>query len=235
MTRTLTTLVALAGLVAGRPADAAGQSAPLARPGSGARFELALGAAWLGGLDLGVRNAVLTSNGVPTGSSSTLFRADAALTGAPALDARLGVRLTPTLTVEGTFAWARPDLRVRIADDPEAGGGVEAREALDQFTIGGGLTWSLPRWRLAGRFVPFMSAGAAYLRQLHERRSLVDTGAEYHAGGGVRWPLRDRPAWWIRDLGARVEATGVLRTGGVEFEDGLRFSASAGASVTMGF
>ena len=233
--RALAALAALAALVAGRPSDALGQSAAAAPSASGARVELALGAAWLGGLDLGVREAVLASNGVPTGPGSTLFRADAALTGSPALDARLGVRLTPTITVEGTFTWARPDLSVRIADDRETGDRVVAREVLDQFTLGGGLAWSLPRWRLADRFVPFVSAGAAYLRQLHEGRALVDAGAVYHAGGGVRWPLRDRSAGWVRHLGARLEASGVVRTGGVEFADGLRLSASAGASVTLGF
>ena len=58
------------------------------------------------------------------------------------------------------------------------------------------------RSRLGRRLRPFASGGAGYLRQLHEDRTLVETGQVYYAGGGARY--------WLRG-GARVAALVGLR------------------------
>jgi hypothetical protein len=64
-------------------------------------------------------------------------------------------------------------------------------------------------------------AGGGYLRQLHEGRLKVETGATFHVGGGLRYWVRGGRASQ-RSLGARAEVRYVRRTGGIDFEEQSR-------------
>jgi hypothetical protein len=69
---------------------------------------------------------------------------------------------------------------------------------------------------------PFVAAGAGYLRQLHEERTLVETGQVYYVGrpapGISFWAVRARAARW----GLRGDVRLAWRTPGVDFEDKTR-------------
>ena len=84
----------------------------------------------------------------------------------------------------------------------------------------GGVTWQ-PPINMGRALAPFVSGGAGYLRQLHEDRTLVETGQLYYAGGGARLWLRgghDR----TRPIGVRGEFRFTVRRQGIDFADKTR-------------
>jgi hypothetical protein len=69
------------------------------------------------------------------------------------------------------------------------------------------------------RTVPFILAGAAYLRQLHEENALVETGQVYFAGGGVKHLFALRPGSRLAGLGIRADARVCYRRNGFSFDN----------------
>lgn len=216
--------VLLAALcAAGGVTPAQGQSAgdrPLWRPW---RPVVSVGGGWLGADALG--DATAETRAVTPGTTSplpsTLFRTVSHLGGAPRADVGIAVPLTPRLAIEVSGTVARPTLRTRIQGDVENAPATTASERVAEYTLGGRATFELTRWEWGGRLRPFVSAGGAYLRQLHEGNVLVETGQVWSAGGGLRW-------WWSRrgprrrPLGVAFEAGWSGRTGGIVFADGTR-------------
>ena len=66
-----------------------------------------------------------------------------------------------------------------------------------------------------------MSGGAGHLRQLHEDRTLAETGRVYYAGGGARYWLRGGHGR-ARPAGLRGEFRLNMRDRGIDFEDKMR-------------
>jgi hypothetical protein len=82
--------------------------------------------------------------------------------------------------------------------------------------------------------VPFVEAGAAYLRQVYDTLELAATGQTFHVGGGAAVPLAarrgHRPA-----LGLRVHARAVARRKGIALDGRSHISPAAGASLILRF
>ncbi len=105
-------------------------------------------------------------------------------------------------------------------------------EELQQYVFDGGLSWQLPI-NLGRRLAPFVIGGAGYLRQLHEDRTLAETGRIYYAGGGARYWLRgghDNS----RPIGLRGEFRINLRSNGIDFEDKMRTYPTFSVFVFIG-
>lgn len=209
--------VVLAVFVIARPCPAAAQP-----------FEIGGGVRWMGPMSLGAADATETR---PGGSRFTLFTSDSRLDAAPAIEARVGVRVSDTLQVEAAGSYAAPALTARIASDVEGIPDVSVAESLNQFTIEGAVLLDLVRFR-GRRTSPFVSAGGGYARQLHETATLIEHGAIYHIGGGVNVPLKGsgRGA-----LGLRLDGRALIRTGGVAFDDRPHVGPSFGATVFVRF
>ena len=77
---------------------------------------------------------------------------------------------------------------------------------------------------------PFISAGAGYVRAVHEDRILVDEGVLWHAGGGVNLVLRSSPG---TTLGLRLDARALFQSGVVN--GGVHASPAVGASAFLRF
>jgi len=185
-------------------ADAVAQSSP--------RIEISGGGIFAGGVDLGNRTAQLTSN-TPAGTPSTFFVTGSDMKSAPGVQGRLGFFVTRSLAIEGGVRIARPKLEVSITNDVESAANIRADETVSQYLFDGSAVWHFKGGRDAAGTVPFLFGGAGYLRELHEEGALVEEGAEYHAGGGVKW--------WHgpgRAIGIRVEASISIRDGGVDAE-----------------
>jgi hypothetical protein len=88
----------------------------------------------------------------------------------------------------------------------------------------------MSRWRLGDHATPFVSAGAGYLRALHEDRVLVDEGALWHLGGGIDLVLRPSQS---RALGVRLDARAVFQRGIVD--DDVHAAPVFGASAFLRF
>jgi hypothetical protein len=87
---------------------------------------------------------------------------------------------------------------------------------------------------MGARMAPFVSGGAAFLRQLHEDRTMAETGQIYYAGGGARYWLRGGHGAG-RAYGLRGDARMNFRRQGIDFEDQMRIYPTFSLSVFVGF
>lgn len=197
-----------------------------AQPGAPAwrpwRPIVTIGAGWLAADALGspTASARAAAVGTATPAPFTLFRTESDLGGAPRGEFGLGMAVTPSLAIELLGTAARPTLETRITGDVEGAADTSATERVDEYTIGARAGYELRRWTWAGRARPFVAAGGAYLRQLHEDRVLVETGQMWTASAGLRLFLRGGPR--RRPLGVTTELGWAWRTGGISFVDGAR-------------
>jgi len=216
-------------VIAAVPGAAAAQS------GQG-RFEASIGGLWNGGYALDRRNATETRNQVG-GGDLVLFETDSEVTGGAGLEARLGVRLGSTFGVEAGGSWSRASMLTRVSGDFEGAPALDVRSDFTQYVIDAALVARLERLALGGgRVVPFLEAGAGYLRQLHEGNLMVETGVVFHGGGGVLVWLRTRPGGWFDRLGLRVDARVTSRSRGIDVtDDRRRVFPTLAAGLALGF
>jgi len=193
------------------------------------RLEVSVGAAWLGSQAFGSSSASETT---PSGGSFSLFNTSSELGSAAALDARVVVRIAGTLVVEADATYARPELRATIANDVENAPSITAVERLQQYMIGGGATWYMPR---RDRIVPFVTGGGGYLRQLHDRALLVETGTYFQAGGGVLYLLSSHPGNRLKATGIRADVRAVILKDGVAFDGGRHTTPAVAGSFFARF
>jgi hypothetical protein len=197
------------------------------------RVTINAGITWLGGYDVGTSTAQLRGNGMgSTAPPFTLFTADSRFSTATAPELRVGVSLTPRLTIEGGVSFSHPRIGVSISADPETPAQELPGEELEQYVFDGGLSWQVPI-RMGRRLAPFVTAGAGYLRQLHEDRTLAETGRIYYAGGGARYWLRGGQDQ-SRPIGLRSEFRFNLRRNGIDFEDKTRTYPTFSVFVFIG-
>ena len=179
------------------------------------------GLSWSGGYGIGESSAQLRTNAPGTTPPPfTLFDVDSRIGAALGGEVRVGVAVAPRFTVEGGVVFARPRLSFNISGDPEAGTQELEGESLQHFLFDAAVLWQLPiarhpRWR------SFAVAGGGYLRQLHQDRTLVESGQVYYFGGGARYWLRGRPES-ARSIGVRGDVRLNLRMQGIDFDNDLR-------------
>jgi hypothetical protein len=165
-----------------------------------------------------------------SGGTFRLFTAESTLDALLGLEARLGVRRSPALRIEATGSYGASDLKVAVSSDAENAAAITATERVSQFTIEGAAVMELTRWHVGAHGAPFITAGAGYVRALHEDRILVDEGLLWHVGGGVNLVLRSSPG---RTLGLRIDARALFQSGIVN--DGVHASPALGASAFVRF
>jgi len=223
-------------LIAGAPIIASAQEAPALRAH---HVTVGGGVVWSGGYDIGDATASLRGNGPGAPPDVTLFRAESRVTPAISPEFRVGFAVTEHLEAEFGLAFTRPHISVAIAGDAEAPSQELPGERLQQYLIGGGVTWQVPvpirlRTRMGTRLAPFVSGGATFLRQLHEDRTLAETGQIVYAGGGARYWLRGGNGAG-RSFGLRGDARVNVRRNGIDFEDKMRIYPTVSLSVFVGF
>jgi hypothetical protein len=201
------------------------------------RLEATASGAWWQGYDLGDRRAALTGPQAPTGSPVTLFDSEVAIRSGPAAEVRLGWRVLRGVYAEATGGLGVNTVAARLSGDIEEAAAITVSSTLTQITIEGGALVELPRFRTpAGNFVPFVAAGAGYLRQVHEDRVLIETGETFYAGGGVKWrSTAAKPRGLVQRLVVRADARLVSRSGGVDVADARHnyVTVSGGVGVRL--
>ena len=197
-------------------------------------FELSAGALWMGSASFGSRDATLTS---ASGGRFSLFSTASELAGASGVEGRVGGRITRLVQVEGSASYTVPQLQTRVSADTEGGGSVTASEPIRQISLEGSVLVRLARRRIGSRGVPFISAGAGYVRQLHDSQILIQAGRTYYAGGGVKFPLvsPNGRGKRLKQLGVRVDARAVVRTGGVTLDGRAHTVPALAASLFTRF
>lgn len=228
MRRPLT--VAIIGYIAvlGSTADAAAQSVS-----NLFRFQVAGGLSWTGSYPIGESSADLLQN-VPgqTPPALTLFRTSSSFDSTPGFEGRFGVMITPRLMVEVGGTFAKPKIQVEIVQDTETSTTSFEGETVSQYVVDVSLLWEVPVPATA-RVRPFAVGGGGYLRQLHEDRSLVDTGQLYHIGGGARVFFHGAASG--HPFGIRGDIQAAFRRDGIEFEEKRRVMPTASVLLFFGF
>lgn len=212
-----------------RPAPKPPPSGPTPRAGS---WEVSGGVALASGYNLDESAAELTRNTTTGQGPFTLFVTDSQVGAPTSLHGRLGYYFSPRLQVEAGFRFGQPVHTIEINGDAEGAPSLDAHQTLDQYVVDASLLWHFPR-RGPGppALLPFVFGGAGYLRELHEGQELVETGATYHAGAGLKY--------WFgsarRRFGLRGDGGVQFRQGGFDPEDKLRALPVASASLVYLF
>lgn len=185
------------------------------------RVVLEGGVVWSGSYGIGDVSSQLLSNAPgSTPPPFTWFSSSSEVGQATSAVARVGFTLSPHVMIEGGGGFGMPRVAVTITGDAETSQQHLEGERLRQYLIDGALVWHLPM-RLGTRVRPFVIGGAGYLRQLHEERTLVETGQVYYAGVGARYWFRGGSGAG-RALGMRGDVRANVRRGGIDFEDQTR-------------
>jgi hypothetical protein len=195
-------------------------------------WEVSGGAVWADGYGLGTRAAELTRN-TDTGTAPfEQFTATTRVTTATGAQGRIGVYLSRNIALEAGVQLLRPIVSSRLTDDIEEADDTTATETISRYVVDGSLVLHLTGLSFAGgRGVPFLSGGAGYLRELHERDELIDTGRTYHGGAGLKVWFGRGP----RRLGLRADVGLAMRDGGFDFTEERRTSPTAGFSLAYLF
>ena len=183
---------------------------------------ISVGGGWVGRASLGTVRAETRATGLGTLTPSAfpLFTADSTLDAGPRAELALAVPVTRTLLVEVLGTAARPTLSTAISRDAEGAPATTVTEDIDDYSVGARVLYDVPRLAFGGRARPYLLAGGAYVRQLHEDQVLVETGQAWTAGAGLRlWLAGARQG---RSLGMTAELAWQWRTGGIAFTDGAR-------------
>lgn len=199
---------------------------PVPRAGS---VEISGGVIAAGGKDLPNVTATLTRNPGTGSGSLDWFQSDGTLTPALGGQARLGVYLSPALSIEGGFQYARPKVEARLTADFESAANTTASETVSSYLFTGSLLYHFGR--SSDRLRPFLMGGAGHVRDARDGNRLVETGTEFHGGGGFKW-------WFSngrRKIGLRGEVIASVRGGGVATEDDNRIVPTAAFSLAYLF
>jgi hypothetical protein len=179
------------------------------------------GPIWAGGYAIGESLAQLRSNA--NGSQPSpflLFAVSSSMEQLLGIEGNVGYAITPWLIVEGGGWYARANIAVDLSRDPEAQPTSIDGEKLHQVIVSGGVAWRLPV-SLGRKVAPFLTAGGGYLRQLHEERTLAESGRIYYVGGGARYFLSGGTGS-ARSVGIRGDVRLNWRTPGIDFESKTR-------------
>jgi hypothetical protein len=208
--------------------DARAQGSEASGPG---RFEVSVGGLWIGHQPIGDTAANETTG---TGSSLKIFTATTDLAAATGFEGRVAVRVLRSLEAEVDVSYAKPQLKVTVSNDFESAAPVTPFETIEQVTAGAGIVWYVPVG-IAARLAPFASAGGGYLRQMHQGRTLLESGRYYQVGGGVKFLLFERPRGHVKALGARLDVRAVLRSKGIAFDTKAHAAPAIGFGVFTRF
>lgn len=206
--------------------SASAQDAPSLRAH---RLVLEGGVVWSGSYGIGDLDAELRGNAAGAPPPYAWLSAGSDVGSAVNGVVRIGFTLSSSLALEGGGTFGMPHVVVSIAGDDEAPPQQLEGEQLQQYLIDGALVWQLPM-NIGRRVRPFVIGGAGYLRQLHEERTLVETGQVYFTGVGARYWLRGGTGR-RRSLGVRGELRANWRRGGIDFQDKTRVYPTAGVHL----
>jgi len=195
-------------------------------------WEVSGGATWSDGYDLGTRSAELTrTTGAGTGPFD-LFTSSTQVTTATGGHGRIGVYLSRSIALEAGVHYLRPVVSSRLSNDAEQAEDTTATETMSRYVFDGSIVFHLTGLSFAGgKGVPFLTGGAGYLRELHDREELIETGRTYHAGAGLK-------LWFgqgARRLGLRADVGLAMRDGGFDFSEERRTLSTAGISLAYLF
>lgn len=211
-------------------------SSPASRePGRPGSFEISVGGELLAPQTLGSTTATMTSNN-QQGTSYNYFVVGGTRVAAPAFRGRIGYNITPVFTVEGSLVVSRGNVQGNVSADAENAPPLTVAERMTQYFVDVSALAHLRHLTFSnGAGVPFLEAGAGYLRQMHEGNLAMNTGQIYHFGGGVTYLLSKRPASKLTGIAVRADARVYIPRKGYSFGNSQQVFAAVGGSLLFAF
>jgi hypothetical protein len=157
------------------------------------------------------------------------------MAGAATLQADVGFSFNRRWGIEGSVTKSSPDLRSSVSADAEGAPGLTAIERVDQYVIEGRVVITLEELRLSERTLPFATAGAGYLRQLHQGHTLIEEGRAFHVGGGLKHWLLARDRGLLKAAGIRLDARLYVLTSGITLDDDARPQGTISGAAFVAF
>ena len=175
--------------------------------------EIEAAALWIGGYSAGTSPANLTRNPSTGTEPLPLFQTSSRIASTPGGEVRVGVYLTPAFSIEGGVAYSRPNLETKASGDFESAPDATLTVSVAEYLIDASAVYQFATMA-RGRGGPFVSGGGGYLRQLYDGNINVQTGSEFHGGGGFRY--------WFSEgrtrVGLRVEGRASVRSNSIDPE-----------------
>lgn len=199
---------------------------PLREAPRGGSWEIGGGVVWTDGFSGGDTTAELTQGSQSSGGFD-LFNASGRLRSGTGFDGTLAYYVSRSVALEGGVRYSQPRLTYRLSGDFENAEALTASETLTRYVFTGSLVWDMRGLAFGRSGVPYLTAGAGYIRDLHEKNELVETGTEYHAGAGVKFWFGQGP----RRLGIRGLVGVSMTDGGFDFRDEPRTLPMASAAL----
>lgn len=203
---------------------------PAPRPPSGPRFDVSIGAAFLGASTLGDANADLRRSGQPL----ELFATSTRIAASVPIEGRVTFLLGPRYGLEVRGAWARPELRTEITGDVEGASSQTVAERIGLYSLDVGLVIALRPPR-TNALAPFISGGAGYVATVHEGLTLLENGVVYRGGGGIKYPMAAGRGGRVKGYGLRADAGLTVMTGGVTTGSRATRQVSGSGSLYLTF
>ena len=216
-------LLLVAALGAVTPAAAQVQSEPVGR------IQVGVGVGWLGGSVFGEQPADLRA---ASGGPYRLFESETDLGATASFEVRVSYGLTSRFAFEGRVARGAPELHTVVSSDAESSGSFTLSESIDQYVFDGGVVIRLNELESMG-LLPFASAGAGYVRQLHEGDNLVEEGQLFYVGGGFTRVIFSRPQGFVRSASIRADLR--LNVFSLDLDEDSRSQGSVAGSIVFTF
>lgn len=197
------------------------------------RFDVTLGGGVVTGVALGEADANIRANATAL-QDYRLFSSETRLRPAPVVDVRLAGVVTGRLAIEGQLHFGRPQLETAITSDVESAADVTVSERLSQVMLGAGVRVRLDNIRRQSRTMPYVSAGAAVLRQTPAAGGDVQQSRMFYAGGGVRHVLGRRPLNG-GGAGVRADAQVLMGKAALSVDEKVRPQLALTAGVFFSF
>ena len=136
------------------------------------------------------------------------------------------------MSVEGAVLVSRPDLATKLSGDAESAPDLTATETLTRLRVRRICLFHLTGASFSGgRGVPFVLGGGGYLRDAHEKNEVIETGHEFHVGGGLHY-------WFGQGkhrVGVRGDVGISIRSGGADAIEKNRTTPTAAGSIAYLF
>jgi hypothetical protein len=205
--------------------------AAFAQPAREPRYELSIGGQWLGRVAVGSADANETTSG---GGVRPLFTSTTTIDNAIGVRAAIGVVLAGAVRAEAGLVYAPSTLSTRVSDDMEQIASTTVDSPLRQLRVEGGVLVPFLRPRSAS-LRPFATVGVGYVRQMHDGRTLIETGQEVYAGGGLQYLRVSRRPHLFKAVGLRADVRAIALRDGVAFDDTAHVAPALTASLFVGF
>lgn len=202
-----------------------------AQPASPAKYEVNVGARWVGPIAVA---SELANEAAAGGTTRSLFSSHTRLGAGVGVAAGFGVQLSRAIRAEMSASYGTTQLNSKVSADAEQVADITVHTPVEQLVVEAGVLAQRSRWR-DRRLQPFVTAGVAYLREMYEGRTLIETGSALYAGGGLYYVRASARSRHIRATGLRIDLRGQMRRGGVASSSNIHAAPEVTAGVFVRF